>query len=162
MVKRFRKIGGRQGTRCRLPVTPAILRSLRSSWETFPDRFDATMLWGAVCMCFFGFLRSGEVVVPSEASFDPAVHLAQGDIRVNSLTFPRYLEVRIKASKTDPFRRGVTVFLGVSGADICPVAAVLSYMVVRPRGRFSGFTMVAPLPGNGSCPRSVKPFSRLA
>ncbi len=82
-------------------------------------------------MCFFGFLRSGEVVVPSEASFDPAVHLAQGDIRVDSLAFPCYLEVRIKASKTDPFRRGVTVFLGVSGAEICPVAAVLSYMVFR-------------------------------
>ena len=131
MIKGFRKKGGSQSTRCRLPVTPAVLRSLRSSWEASPNRLDATMLWAAACMCFFGFLRSGEVVVPSESSFDPAAHLAQGDVRVNSTAFPRYLEVRIKASKTDPFRRGVTVFLGVSGADICPVAAVLSYMVVR-------------------------------
>ena len=37
----------------------------------------------------------------------------------------------IKASKTDPFRKGVAVYLGASGAELCPVAAVLNYMVSR-------------------------------
>jgi hypothetical protein len=82
-------------------------------------------------MCFFGFLRMGEVVAPSDAAYDSTTHLSYGDVRVNSKEAPRYLEVRLKCSKTDPFRKGVTVYLGKSGAELCPVGAVLNYMVRR-------------------------------
>ena len=44
---------------------------------------------------------------------------------------PQYLEVHIKASKTDPFHHGVSIYLGRSQADLCPVSAVLAYMVLR-------------------------------
>ena len=37
----------------------------------------------------------------------------------------------IKASKTDPFRRGVELFLGKTGSVLCPVAAVMDYLCVR-------------------------------
>ena len=67
-------------------------------------------------------------VVPSEAGYDTGVHLSQGDVRVNSVQDPQYLEVRIKASKTDPFRKGVTVYLGRTGKEVCPVAAILGYI----------------------------------
>lgn len=50
------------------------------------------MLWVASCLCFFGFLRSGEVVCPTEQSYDAESHLGIGDI-----------EVTLKASKKDPF-----------------------------------------------------------
>lgn len=50
---------------------------------------------------------------------------------MSSVVDPQYLEVVIKASKTDPFRQGVKVYLGRSQADVCPVAAVLAYMVLR-------------------------------
>ena len=89
------------------------------------------MLWAAACMCFFGFLQSGETVVPSESECDPAVHLSFGDVQVDNISSPQYLEIRIKASKTDPFRKGVSVFLGRTDTDICPVAAILGYMVQR-------------------------------
>lgn len=49
---------------------------------------------------------------------------------------PKCLEVRIKSSKTDPFRKGVSIFLGVTGEALCPVAANLSYMVAR--GKVAG------------------------
>ena len=74
-------------------------------------------------MCFFGFLRAGEVVIPSDAGFDSATHLAQGDIPVDSVVTPQYLEVTIKASKTDPFCQGVSVFLGATSGDLCLVAS---------------------------------------
>lgn len=45
----------------RLPVTPMILRSLRQSWQCESNQRNMAMLWAAVTMCFFGFLRSGEV-----------------------------------------------------------------------------------------------------
>ena len=44
---------------------------------------------------------------------------------------PRVLGVRIKASKTDPFRQGITIFLGKVASDLCPVSAVLAYMVAK-------------------------------
>ena len=37
----------------------------------------------------------------------------------------------IKQSKTDPFRAGVMVYLHKTGRQLCPVAALLSYLVVR-------------------------------
>ena len=64
------------------------------------------MLWAASCLCFFGFLRSGEVVAPSTRRYDATVHLSFADIRVDDRTFPSFIQATIKASKTDPFRQG--------------------------------------------------------
>ena len=74
------------------------------------------------------FFRCAEVVVPSDSTFDEASHLAAGDVRTSD---PHYLQVNIKASKTDPFHQGVFVYLGRTNVDVCPVAAVLAYMVIR-------------------------------
>ena len=41
------------------------------------------------------------------------------------------VQVRIKQSKTDPFRRGVNIYVGRTGADLCPVSAMLDYLNVR-------------------------------
>ena len=41
-----------KGTRMRLPVTPRILRSIKSSYDPSP-RFDSTMLWAACCTFFW-------------------------------------------------------------------------------------------------------------
>ncbi len=68
---------------------------------------------------------------PTESSFDQDTNLTFGDVRVDSLLNPQYVEVRLKASKTDIFRKGVTVFLGHTDGEICPVAAILSYIVAR-------------------------------
>ena len=118
-------------TRDRLPMTPGILRAMKGVWQSDPDRSKTTMLWAAVCTCFFGFLRSGEVVVPSDRGYDPLTHLSFGDVRLSDARDPQFLEVTIKASKTDPFRQGVKVYLGRTSVDLCPVAAVLSYMTQR-------------------------------
>ena len=125
-----RKLAARP-QRQRLPITPEILRMLRSSWESMPSRADATMLWAASTLCFFEFLRMGEVVVPSDTGFDHRSHLAYGDIRVNSTTYPRWMEIHIKRSKCDQFSGGVKLVVGVSGSDVCPVASMLAYLVIR-------------------------------
>lgn len=118
-------------TRMRLPITFDLLGRLRQVWYTGLGEYDATMLWAAAATCFFGFLRAGEIVVPSDSAFDPSSHLAVDDVSVDNHTSPSYLAIRIKASKTDPFRRGVTIYLGRTSYRICPVAAVLSYLVKR-------------------------------
>ena len=115
--------------RTRLPITPDLLKVMRRSWSPSIDR-NGAMLWAAACMCFFDFLRCGEVVISSDASYDPQVNLSLEDVRVDSRVKPSYVEVNIKASKTDPFRQGVRVYLGATSRDICPVSAILHYLAL--------------------------------
>ena len=76
----------------------------------------------------FGFLRSGEITTPSEAAYDSAVHLNMADISVNNSANPSVVKVKIKASKTDQFRRGVDIFVGRTHNQICPVEALMAYV----------------------------------
>ena len=41
------------------------------------------MLWAASTLCFFGFLQSGEITVPTESSFDEGAHLTFDDVTVD-------------------------------------------------------------------------------
>ena len=95
----------------RLPITPAILRQIHNYWKDSQE-WDKVMVGAAMCLCFFGFLRSGEVVVPDDINFDPSQHLSFTDITVDSLSHPTFLAVHIKQSKTDPFRSRVKVIVG--------------------------------------------------
>ena len=70
-------------------------------------------------------------MAPSDMVFDPETHMGYGDVKVNNTSNPQYIAAYIKASKTDPFWKGVTVYLGTTGLDLCPVAAMLNYMVRR-------------------------------
>ena len=63
------------------------------------------MLWAACCLGFFGFLRAGEFTV--NCAFDPSIHLTVQDLQVDAEVNPSSLQVRIKSSKTDPFRQDV-------------------------------------------------------
>ena len=113
--------------KCRLPVTPSILRHLRSFWENDPHNSDFIMLWAACCTCFFGFLRSGVITVSSLKDYE-------------------VVRVHIKASKMDPFPKGVFVYLGKTGVDLCPVAAVSAYLAVRGRQKGPFFCFVSGFP----------------
>lgn len=115
----------------RLPITPALLLSIKEVWEREAITRDTAMLWAAALLCFFGFLRSGEVCTPSEKSFDEGSHLTRSDIQVDDLANPQSLQIKIKASKTDPFRQGVLVYVGRTNKPLCPVSALLAYMVLR-------------------------------
>ena len=89
---------------------------------------------GGCVIVFFGFMRSGEITTPTESAYDKGAHLSFSDVTVDSIHSPQMLRVRIKASKTDPFRIGVEIFLGRTENDLCPVTAVLAYMVKRGSG----------------------------
>ena len=95
----------------RLPITPYILRAIKSVLLTAPHEYNNVMLWAAVCVGFFGFLRSGEFVLKSAASFDPTFHLTPLDVAVDSHSNPSVVRLHIKRSKTDQFGAGVQIFL---------------------------------------------------
>ncbi len=117
--------------RTRLPITVEILEALQRVWLLHQEPHNAVMLWAAAAMCcFFGFLRSGEVTIPKEGGFEADRHLAVGDVRLSRYQDLHYVEVHLKASKTDPYRQGVTIFLGRVQSRLCPVSAVARYMVL--------------------------------
>ena len=43
---------------------------------------------------------------------------------------PSVMEIRLKASKTDPFRfhKGISIFVDRTNNDLCPIAAMLAYI----------------------------------
>ena len=114
-----------------LPITPDILLRVRTVLERDRSNYTNILLWAVYCTAFFGFLRAGEIMVPSLSSFDPGYHLCVGDVYFNSSSNPSLVSVRIKASKTDPFRKGVTIHLGRTSGRLCPVSALVAYHVAR-------------------------------
>jgi len=80
------------------------------------------MLWAACLMGFYGFLRCAEFTIPSLFQFASDKHLPATDVAVDN---------RKKSSKTDPFGEGVTIYLGKTDNVLCPVAAILEYLIRR-------------------------------
>ena len=56
------------------------------------------------------------------------------EVAINSRLAPTAVRLRLRRAKTDPFGRGVEIYLGVSGTAVCPVAALMRYLAVRPPG----------------------------
>lgn len=68
----------------------------------------------------------------STSSYDPGSHLSLNDIAVdNNPAATSILQVHLKVSKTDPFRKGIDVYIGHTNNDLCPVAAMMAYLAVR-------------------------------
>ena len=89
------------------------------------------LLWAACCLAIFGFLRCGEFTVPSQTDYDPDTHLSLTNIALDNKVSPSVIQVKIKQSKTDPFRQGVDIYLGRTGKDICPIQAIVPYLIIR-------------------------------
>ena len=121
----------RQLPRTRLPITIQIMYKLRQLLQQNPHDYDNLMMWAACCMAFFGFLRCSEFTAPGQQEYDPQVHLQYEDVAVDCRNNPRMLMIRIKQSKTDPFRQGVTLWLGKTDCAVCPVTGILPYLAAR-------------------------------
>lgn len=131
----------------RLPITPYILQQLKAHWSVQPIDQTKIMLWAACTMAFFGFFRMGELTVPSASAFNPDTHLTPADIAIDNRENPSLIQVHLKVSKTDQLRKGVTIFIGKTGDDICAVAAISAYLAVRgaESGPFFRFSSGEPL-----------------
>ena len=132
----------------RLPITTDILATLYQCWSQTPLDYDKTCLWAACCLGFFAFLRSGEFTCRSWSSYNTSM-LSLSDVMIDSRTVPTAIHLTLRHSKTDVFGAGVTIHLGKTGSFLCPVAAMLSYLAIRP-----------PMPGPLFLLRSGNPLSR--
>ena len=87
-------------------------------------------LWSALCVGFFSFLQSGNLVPKSKGAWKPGTHLARSD-----LSFVEWGAVlRVRFTKTHQFD-GPPIEVPipyVQGAAFCPVSALRSLLIVAP------------------------------
>ena len=57
--------------------------------------------------------------------------LSQISQYIDSIEMPTMVHVQIKESKTDPFRKGATICLVKMDNELCPVLALLPYLVLH-------------------------------
>ena len=112
-----------------LPITPSILKAMRSVWASRSSHGDHIMLWAAGCMGFFGLMRAGEFTLKSARdSNPPRVSLPRTWQWTSMLTLLCFASIQ---SKTDPYRHGVNIYIGRTDSSLCLVAAVVAYVAIR-------------------------------
>ena len=135
ILKGIRRDGATSGSaprKERQPITPQLLSRIFGVWRDRSDLRDTKMLWAAACLAFFAFLRVGEFTSPSVNKFDSEADLALADVSIDSSHSPSMVFVHLKQSKTDQLKRGVTIVLGrTNKVPLCPVSALLNYLVAR-------------------------------
>jgi len=75
--------------------------------------------------------------MPSESAYDPGANFCYSDVSINDPEHPTLMKLRLKASKTDPFHKGVDFVMGRTYNKLCPIEATLAFLVVR--GSKQGF-----------------------
>ena len=112
--------------RTRRPITIQILSEISDLLRpAFSEELNTVMLWAAFTLAFFGFLRVSEFTCSSSKSF-----LAVKDVVfVPNIQNPDHIKVRIKQSKTDPFRQGTTLTIAKSNSTVCAVIALRNYLL---------------------------------
>ena len=95
------------------------------------------MLETVCTVAFLGFLRCGEFTILQ--NFDPTTNLSVADVEI----FYSYANLHLKASNSDPFRKGLIIQLYISNHTICPFFAIEKYLAVR-KGR-EAFCLSDPL-----------------
>ena len=128
LLRGIKRTQGSPGS-CRLPITDHHMMIIHNSLS-FANP-DHVMFWAASTLAYFGFLRSAEFTVPSLSAFSPDFHLTVNDIAVDSHSSPSCLQLTIKASKTDPFRKGCYLYIGLGRPPLCALSAIMNYLPLR-------------------------------
>ena len=116
-------------TRTRLPITLDHLKLFhRILHSRASPTHDEIMIWAAITTAFFVFLRIGEMTC--SGLFNSSTHLSRSDVSFHDKTndHEAFLNLRIKASKTDPFPSSTTITIGSTSGIICPVRALKTYL----------------------------------
>ena len=132
ILRGIRRMQGSTFTRpSRLPISLAgchqLLLWIRS---TELNTCNRKMLWAAILLPFFGMLRSSEFTSPTTTSYIPGVTLMFHNISFSPDW--SFVTVKIKASKTDPYRSGCSIRVGATNNLFCPVAALYHLMQDHP------------------------------
>ena len=128
VLRGIKRTQGDTSSLCLLVTDDIMMVIFRALDLSLPDH---CMFWAASNLAYFGFLRSAEFTVPNLASFSPSIHLGLADVAIDSMSSPSCLRLRIKASKTDPFRKGCFLHIGRDEFPLCAIRSLLAYLTLR-------------------------------
>ena len=74
----------------RLPITPPILLKIKAIWEPAGGSHNRKMLWAAACLCFFAFLRAGELQWFAASLKNPRLDSAQEVVNYCTYILPPF------------------------------------------------------------------------
>lgn len=84
---------------------------------------DDLNLHAAFCLAFNGLLRTGEFTYEANEAGDP--EFARWKVtRRSILLHEEFMTLRLPASKTDPFRKGINIHITATGDAACPVKSM--------------------------------------
>lgn len=73
----------------------------------------------------------GELTAPTSTDLKGSYCVSGGDVAIDNPMNPSIVKIHLGHSKTDQFSKGVDIYLGKTGRDLCPVSALLAYLAVR-------------------------------
>ena len=121
VIAGIRRLRGEAGTLERRPITKDLLLQMLPCFDC--GTREGSTLHTAFCLAFAAFLRVGEFTYSAKDLADP--DFSQWFLTRRSVTLHEdHLELTLPASKTDPFRRGITLKIAASGDEACPVQAL--------------------------------------
>lgn len=126
VIRGIKKVHGEKAKRDRLPITLAILRLFLQQLSPETNSTHC-VLTAAYTLAFAAFMRCGEFTFPSaKTPVNAGIHLTRRSITfIPSIEDATHVELNMPASKTDPFRMGVTILVSAApGASTCPVTAL--------------------------------------
>ena len=96
--------------------------------------------WQHAQRASLGFISLGEITVPSWQKLDPGAHLCVGVVALDSRS------AIVWSGRLDPFQHGVSIFLGKTGNQLCPVTTLAVYLnLMEPAGALFHFRDSRPL-----------------
>ncbi len=116
-----------------LPITAEIMSIIQSVLLTGAsglDQSNSLMLWAACCTGYFGFMRSGEFT--SCQANQGSSTLQTSEVAMDSHSNPTVIRLFLRKAKTDPFGKGVYIYLGKTSKPVCLVMVLRKYLAIRP------------------------------
>ncbi|KAJ2935863.1 hypothetical protein H1R20_g1230, partial [Candolleomyces eurysporus] len=125
LIRGIKRYHGERNVKRKMPITLPVLRSLLQHLHpaTSPGHLN---VYAAACVAFSGFLRCGEFTTKTGETFSASTHPTRRSVEFHpNIDKPTHARLNLPASKTDPFRKGVSIYLTAApGASTCPVAAL--------------------------------------
>ena len=121
IIAGIHRLRGEAGTKERCPITRDLLLHLLATCNK--NTIYRANIYAAFCLAFAGFLRIGEFTYSAKDRNDP--DFAKWSLTRRSVALHQdHLELSLPASKTDPFRQGVTILIAGASDKACPVATL--------------------------------------
>ena len=127
-IQGIKRDHGEPHRRTRTPLTRPYLLQILSRLRV--HNYENTVLQAAFTLAFAGFLRVGEFTYKgSDMEIGPAFakwFLTKKSVRIRGEG--TYMELSLPSSKTDPFRKGITITIAASHDNACPVPAMKRFL----------------------------------